>query len=110
MQQAIMELHRLGIMPDSIKENPTEALVDSYERLLGEVKTPLTREEAMILISLFPENSMYEVEWSLLHLVETYLIENPAESAAYRQLISACSSQEWRETLLVRLDNWEREK
>lgn len=110
MQQAIMALRALGVMPDSIKGNPSGALVDSYERLLGEVKTPLTQEEVMILISLFPEISMYEVEWSLLHLVETFLVENPAENAAYRQLISACPSQEWRETLLVRLDNWEREK
>lgn len=108
MQNAILELKALGRMPDSIEENPTVEVVEKFDKLLGEVKTPLTQEEVKILMSLFPKSSMYEVEWSLLHLVETYLIETPSRSSEYRQLIGVCFSDEWRETLQIRLDNWEK--
>lgn len=108
MQNAILELRILGRMPDSIEENPTAEIVEKFEELLGEIRTPLTQEEVKILVGLFPKSTMYEVEWTLLHLVETYLIEDPSRNAEYRQLVTMCSSDEWRETLQVRLDNWER--
>lgn len=109
MQNAILELRNLGRMPDSIEENPTAEIVEKFDELLGEVKTPLTQEEVKILVNLFPKSTMYEVEWTLLHLVETYLIEEPSRNAEYRQIVTMCSSDEWRETLQVRLNNWERE-
>ena len=40
----------------------------------------------------------YGVEWDLLKLVESYLIEAPS-SEEYRKLITACPSEEWRETM-----------
>lgn len=110
MQNAILELRALGRMPDSMEENPTDEIVEKFDKLLGEVKTPLTQEEVKILINLFPKITMYEVEWSLLHLVETYLVEAPSRSSEYRQLISMCSSDEWRETMQVRLNNWEKQE
>lgn len=108
MQNAILELRALGRMPDAIEENPTAEIVEKFDKLLGEVKTPLTQEEVKVLINLFPKSTMYEVEWSLLHLVETCLIEAPSSSLAYRQLVAMCPSDEWRETMQVRLDNWEK--
>lgn len=108
MQNAILELEALGQMPDSTEDNPAMEVVEKFDKLLGEVKLPLTQEEVKILINLFPKSSMYEVEWSLLHLVETYLLGTPSRSAEYRQLVASCSSDEWRETMLIRLDNWEK--
>ena len=70
------------------------------------VKTPLTEEEVEALIGIFPESTMYEVEWTLLHLVETYM--KPELLSKYRNLISKCPSEEWRDTMKVRLDNWEK--
>ena len=80
-----------------------------YDELLSNVKTPLTREEVGVLIDIFPEGGMYGVEWDLLKLVESYLIEAPS-SEEYRKLITACPSEEWRETMQARLDNWENNK
>lgn len=110
MQNAIIALKGLGRMPDSTKDNPTEEIVDGYDRLLNEVKLPLTQEEVNTLIDLFPESSLYELEWSLLHLVETYLVENPLRDSEYRQLISTCPSDEWKETLQIRLNNWQKKR
>lgn len=83
--------------------------INMYDELLSNVKTPLTREEVGVLIDIFPEGGMYGVEWDLLKLVESYLIEAPS-SEEYRKLITACPSEEWRETMQARLDNWENNK
>ena len=106
MQYSIIQLKILGQMPDSLTDNPAEYLVGKYEELLAKVKTPLTEEEVEVLISIFPDSTMYEVEWALLHLVETYCeIELITK---YRKLISKCPSEEWRDTMKTRLDNWEK--
>lgn len=75
MQDTIIQLKALGQMPDSLTGNPAGELVSKYDELLIKVKTPLTEEEVEALIGIFPESTMYEVEWTLLHLVETYAVE-----------------------------------
>ena len=100
MQDSIIQLKALGQMPDSLSSNPPEELVSKYDDLLAKVKTPLTEEEIEVLISIFPE-------WTLLHLVETYF--EPKLLSKYRNLISKCPSEEWRDTMNARLDNWEKE-
>ena len=91
------------------KDDPTVETINMYDELLSNVKTPLTREEVGVLIDIFPEGGMYGVEWDLLKLVESYLIEAPS-SEEYRKLITACPSEEWRETMQARLDNWKNNK
>ena len=108
MQDTIIQLKALGQMPDSLTGNPAGELVSKYDELLIKVKTPLTEEEVEALIGIFPESTMYEVEWTLLHLVETYV--KPELLSKYRNLISKCPSEEWRDTMKVRLDNWEKKK
>ena len=78
MQEAIIKLKLLGQMPDAVKDDPTEETINMYDELLSNVKTPLTREEVGVLIDIFPEGGMYGVEWDLLKLVESYLIEAPS--------------------------------
>ena len=109
VQEAIIKLKLLGQMPDAVKDDPTVETINMYDELLSNVKTPLTREEVGVLIDIFPEGGMYGVEWDLLKLVESYLIEEPS-SEEYRKLITACPSEEWRETMQARLDNWENNK
>lgn len=106
MQDSIIQLKALGQMPDSLSSKPPEELVSKYDDLLAKVKTPLTEEEIEVLISIFPESTMYEVEWTLLHLVETYF--EPKLLSKYRNLISKCPSEEWRDTMNARLDNWKK--
>jgi len=103
VQEAIIKLKLLGQMPDAVKDDPTEETINMYDELLSNVKTPLTREEVGVLIDIFPEGGMYGVEWDLLKLVESYLIEAPS-SEEYRKLITACPSEEWREILYLMLN------
>ena len=109
MQEASIKLKLLGQMPDAVKDDPTVETINMYDELLSNVNTPLTREEVKALIDIFPEGGMYGVEWDLLKLVESYLLESPSNNE-YRKLIAACPSKEWRETMQARLDNWERDK
>ena len=101
MQEAIIKLKLLGQMPDAVKDDPTVETINMYDELLSNVKTPLTSEEVGVLIDIFPEGGMYGVE--------SYLIEAPS-SEEYRKLITACPSEEWRETMQARLDNWKNNK
>lgn len=94
-------------MPDADEDNPTEETIDMYDKLLSNVKTPITKDELEVLINIFPKNSMYGVEWVLLKLVESYLIEVPT-SKEYREVINECPSEEWREAMQARLGNWEK--
>lgn len=108
MQDAIIKLKALGQMPDAIEDDPTEETINVYDKLLSSVEKPITKEEAEVLIGIFPKSGMYGVEWLLLNLVESYLIKEPWENTEYREMITACPSEEWRETMQVRLDNWEK--
>lgn len=106
MQWAIDELKALGRMPDSTDCEPPEEIVGRYEELLARVTLPLTAEEVEVLMQTFPESTMYEVEWGILHLVESFAVSNPG----YRQMIELCPSGEWRETMTIRYENWEKKK
>lgn len=69
----MQRLVALGRMPDE-EDDPAEATVDAYESVLIALDLPLTDEEAAALLDVFPDGdygSMYEVEWTLLHAIET---------------------------------------
>ena len=50
----------------------------------------------MVLVQIFPENAFYDLQWSLLKLVESVWVDDENK---YIQLINSCPSQEWRDTL-----------
>lgn len=107
VQEEIIKLKALGPMPDAVEDDPTEETIRMYDELLTKLKVPLTQAETEVLISIFPKSGMYGVEWELLKLVESYLIE-ATTSKVYREIITRCPSKEWRETMQIRLDNWEK--
>lgn len=104
MQKAVTELLELGRMPDESDDNITSEQIDEYAKLLGAAETPVSPEEAAVLITLFPETALYGGEWALLHKIETALAEMGPDE--FEKLFSACPSEEWRETLHMRLKNW----
>ena len=89
MLEAIIKLKALGPMPDAVEDDPTEETIRMYDELLTKVKVPLTQAETEVLISIFPKSGMYGVEWELLKLVESYLIE-ATTSKVYREIITRC--------------------
>ena len=102
IRNEIKRLEELGRMPDESEDNLSSELLNLYASLLHSIEKPVNREEAKILIRLFPESGLFGAEWTLLHLFETIF---SIEEDEYIRLIAECPSKEWRETLTARLEN-----
>ena len=92
MRNEILQLKDLGRMPN-------ESINDSEQ-----IQLPISFDEAMVLVQIFPENAFYDLQWSLLRLVESVCVDDDR----YIQLINSCPSQEWRDTLNVRYANYKK--
>ena len=107
MRNEILQLKDLGRMPnESIKETESiDELVNTYDALLEQIQLPISFDEAMVLVQIFPENAFYDLQWSLLKLVESVCVDDENK---YIQLINSCPSQEWRDTLNARYANYKK--
>lgn len=104
MRKEVLELQNLGRMPnESINDDENiDNIVNSYDSLLEKITLPITYDEGEILIKLFPENAFYDLQWSLLKLVESLEVNGDK----YKNLIEKCPSEEWRSILSSRYNNW----
>lgn len=103
MKENVKRLAELGRIPDSTDMN--DELFNLYEELIT-VDEPLTFEEAELLITLFSEDDSddcYDLNWKLLHTIETVFSKSDIER--YKTLISKCNNAEFKETLETRLNN-----
>ena len=109
MRNEILQLKDLGRMPnESINDTESiDELVNTYDALLEQIQLPISFDEAMVLVQIFPENAFYDLQWSLLKLVESVCVDDENK---YIQLINSCPSQEWRDTLNARYANYKRHK
>lgn len=67
MRTAILQLKDLGRMPNE-SINDSDSIVDvirSYDDLLGQIRQPISFEEAEVLVQIFPESSFYDLQWDL---------------------------------------------
>ena len=98
----------LRTMNESINDTESiDELVNTYDALLEQIQLPISFDEAMVLVQIFPENAFYDLQWSLLKLVESVCVDDENK---YIQLINSCPSQEWRDTLNARYANYKRHK
>ena len=109
MQEAVRKMSELGRMPDECIDSPSEEVVDLWQTLTESVELPVTREEAEVLVTLLPEEELYGLGWSLMQTVESAL-SGAVTAGEYRELIQKCESEQWRETMTARLDNWLKSK
>jgi len=109
MRTEILQLKDLGRMPNESINDPDNIVevIRSYDELLKRIQLPISFDEAMVLVQIFPENAFYDLQWSLLKLVESVCVDDENK---YIQLINSCPSQEWRDTLNARYANYKRHK
>jgi hypothetical protein len=71
MRVCVSQLVDLGPLPDEGQADV--AHLQAVESALAQVDCPVTGEEALALLSIFPtdESSCFGLAWSILHLVET---------------------------------------
>ena len=105
MRTEFLKLKKIGRMPnESLDDNESiDSLIRDYDELLSSIKLPLSYEEGKVLVSLFPDEAFYDLQWDLLKLVES--LYGKITNDEYLSLIQECPSKEWREALLARYNN-----
>lgn len=69
MQSPISELIKLGKFPPVGAEELSK--VKLIQDLLQEVQKPITNLEAVLLVSLFGEDTLFGLSWTLIHIIES---------------------------------------
>lgn len=100
VREAITELEDMGPLPSyAVAMQPDQlAKLERYTRLIASIQKPVTDEEARVLVRLFGPDDCFELEKSLVHLIESapgWPIWDCLEDA----------HNEWIQTLRQRLDN-----
>jgi hypothetical protein len=100
MREEVKELAKMGPLPSykiAMQPDQLEKL-ERYGQLIVSIRKPVTDEEARVLASLFGPDDCFELEETLIHLVE---------SAPGWPLWDCLedTSNEWIQTLRRRLEN-----
>jgi hypothetical protein len=100
MREQIEELAKMGPLPSediALRENQEER-IKRYDTLISSITTPLTDEEARVLVRLFGSDDCFEMAETLVHLIET------ASGWPLWECLED-TSNEWIQTLRLRLKN-----
>ena len=106
MRTEFLQLKDLGRMPnESINDSDSiDELINAYDTLLEQIQFPISFDEAMVLVQIFPENAFYDLQWLLLKIIESLI--KTVNKEDYMKLINICPSEEWRKALISRYNNW----
>lgn len=104
VKNRIQKLIQLGPIPWN--KEISDELFKVYDDLL-QTEEPITLEEAGQIINFFSEDCD-DLNWGLLHLIESALLLTKGNIKEYRKLIDQCRQSEFREILSIRLENWEK--
>ena len=69
MQTAILQLEKLGPFPAEAARDV--ARLKAIQELLEQIESPVSDDDARVLVKLFGPDDCYGVAWTLLHLIET---------------------------------------
>jgi hypothetical protein len=104
-KKTIETLYRIGKLPSAEIVDKTDFPLKDFDELLQKIKLPIDFETALKLINLSPpiNTGCYGVEWSLLHLVETYYKDTDDEE--YKKLLDEAEDGEVKKLLRIRFEN-----
>lgn len=110
MQQAVLKIRELGVPPKGFENRkPHDAdtirIWEEWVKAANSIQRPVTWEEAEILIKCCPTEPMAEVEWWILHCIES-VCRPDEEVERYRKLIKQCNSDMMKDLLWRRLENY----
>ena len=110
MQDAVLKVQKLGVPPEGFEDCGFDVdeeigqLWDDWVEAVDAIQRPVTWEEAEILIKCCPTDHMAEVEWTMLHCIES--VFRPDAIEQFRSLIEKCNSDMMKDMLLQRLQNY----
>jgi hypothetical protein len=73
MREEIRELEKMGPLPsfEAAAQPGIVEKIQRYTELLCSIDKPITDDEARTLARLFSPDDCFELDWTLVHLVET---------------------------------------
>lgn len=97
----VEQLNKLGKLPSADVADATDFPLKEFDDLLQKFTLPIDTETAVQLINLSPpvDESCYEVEWAIIHLVEQ------VETDCYQQMLDSADDGEVKQILQIRWDN-----
>jgi len=106
VQDVVLKIQKLGVPPKGFEDGTADVAFDwdGWIEAVGAIKRPITWEEAEILIKCCPTEPMAEVEWTILHCIESIFCPDAIEQ--FRSLIEKCNSDMMKDMLLQRLQNY----
>jgi hypothetical protein len=109
-KKIIEQLYSIGKLPSAGIVDETDFPLKNFDELLQKIKLPIDFETALKLIDLSPpiNEGCYEVEWSIIHLVENYYKDTDDEK--YKKLLDEAEDGEVKRLLRIRFDNHLRNK
>jgi len=102
----IKELYEIGKLPSERDDAIDTFPLESFDRLLQQLVTPVNEEEAIKLINLSPpvDTGSFGVEWTLLHLAETL------DTDKIQNVLDRAEDNEVKRLMQIRLDNYNKKK
>ena len=101
-RELIEELSKIGKLPTSETCDEINFPLGDFDDLLRKFTLPIDFDTAVKLVNLSPpvNESCYEIEWALVHLVET------VDEKQIRKVLDNSKDGEVKRILQIRLDNF----
>jgi hypothetical protein len=96
VDKIIFELSKMGSLPDESAEI-ADGVLERYDELFQQIKSPLTEAEAVVIARLFPPVACFGMEWTIVHMLERS--ENWPSKA-----LEAIVSRQWKMEMLDRIE------
>ncbi len=105
-KELIEKLKKIGKLPTSDISDKIDFPLKKFDNLLQEFTLPIDFKTAIQLVNLSPPvgETCYEVEWSLIHLIENI------EISELQKVLDNSEDGEVKRIIQIRLDNYNREK
>ena len=108
-KKTIEKLYKIGKLPSEEIADKTNFPLKEFDTLLQKIKLPIDFETALKLINLSPpiDEKCYEVESSIIPLVESYLVKNHnVTNDDYKKLLDEAEDGEVKNILKIRFANY----
>ena len=108
MREVFKSLELLGRMPVQDLDNDNFTIhqkCEKYRKLFDQIEPPITFEEGEVLLSILTPGKFYDLQWSVLTLIESIKLSDDVACKKYEQLISSCLNKEIKSNLVAGYEN-----
>jgi hypothetical protein len=107
-KKLVEKLYKIGKLSTAEIADEIGFPLKKFDKLLQKINVPVDYETALKLINLSPPvgESCYEVEWTIIHLVETYVENDECTDEKYKLLLDKADDGEIKNLLKIRFENY----